>query len=109
MHLYPVNGAAHRPDKEDTAWEKRDATWSMVIAGIDPDPSNSDKITNWAKDYWEALHPHNMGGAYVNFLMEEGVDRIQATYGDNFEKLRNIKAKYDPDNFFHINQNIKPA
>jgi FAD/FMN-containing dehydrogenase len=109
MHLYPVNGAAHRPDKEDTAWEKRDATWSMVIAGIDPDPSNSDKITNWAKEYWEALHPHTMGGAYVNFLMEEGVDRIQATYGDNFEKLRNIKAKYDPDNFFHINQNIKPA
>ena len=109
MHLYPVNGAAHQPDKEDTAWEKREATWSMVIAGIDPDPSNSDLITNWAKEYWQALHPHTMGGAYVNFMMEEGEDRIKATYGENYEKLRQVKVTYDPDNFFHINQNINPA
>ena len=108
MHLYPVNGAAHKYDKKDTAWEKRDATWSMVIAGVDPEPDQADRISNWAKEYWKALHPHTMGGAYINFMMEEGAERIQATYGDNYEKLRNIKAKYDPDNFFHINQNIKP-
>lgn len=109
MHLYPVNGAAHRPGKRDTAWDKRDATWSMVIAGVDPEPSNADAITTWARNYWEALHPHTIGGAYVNFMMEEGEDRIKATYGENYEKLRQVKATYDPDNFFHVNQNIKPA
>jgi len=109
MHIYPVNGAAHRLNKQDTAWDKRDATWSMVIAGVDPDPDNAEAITKWAKEYWEALHPHNMGGAYINFMMEEGNDRIKATYGENYERLRKIKSKYDPDNLFHVNQNIEPV
>jgi FAD/FMN-containing dehydrogenase len=108
MHLYPVDGAAHDIKTDESAWFHRDANWSMVIAGIDPDPANNEKITQWAKDYWQALHPYSTGGAYVNFMMEEGEDRIKATYGDNYEKLRKIKAKYDPDNFFHVNQNIKP-
>jgi hypothetical protein len=109
MHMYPINGAAARVSNKDTAWNYRGATWAMVIAGIDPDPANNDKITRWAKDYWEALHPYSAGGAYVNFMMEEGEDRIKATYGDNYEKLTAIKAKYDPDNLFRVNQNIKPA
>lgn len=109
MHLYPVDGAAHTVEKDETAWYNRDATWSMVIAGIDPDPANVYKIKNWARDYWQALHPHTMGGAYINFLMEEGQERIKATYGDNYDQLQKVKAKYDPDNFFHVNQNIKPA
>lgn len=109
MHLYPVDGAAHTVKNDETAWDNRDANWSMVIAGIDPDPANVNKIKNWARDYWEALHPHTMGGAYINFLMEEGQERIKATYGDNFDRLQKVKAKYDPDNFFHVNQNIKPA
>lgn len=108
MHLYPVNGAAHRPSNGDTAWDKRDATWSMVIAGVDPEPKNAETITKWAKEYWEALHPYTMKGAYINFMMEEGDDRIKATYGENYGKLRKVKSKYDPDNLFHINQNIKP-
>jgi FAD/FMN-containing dehydrogenase len=109
MHLYPINGAASRVSNKDTAWNYRNATWAMVIAGIDPDPANNDKIRRWAKDYWEALHPYSAGGAYVNFMMEEGEDRIKATYGDNYERLATIKAKYDPDNLFRVNQNIKPA
>jgi len=109
MHLYPVNGAAHKIESVETAWEKRDAHWSMVIAGVDPDPENIDKIENWAKNLWEALHPHTLGGAYINFMMEEGKDRIKATYGANYKRLQKIKAKYDPDNFFHVNQNIDPA
>lgn len=109
MHLYPINGAASRIGNTDTAWNYRNATWAMVIAGIDPDPANNDSISRWAKDYWEALHPYSAGGAYVNFMMEEGEDRIKATYGDNYERLTNIKAKYDPDNLFRVNQNIKPA
>jgi FAD/FMN-containing dehydrogenase len=108
MHLYPIDGAAHDIKTDESAWFHRDANWSMVMAGIDPDPANNEKITQWAKDYWKALHPYSTGGAYVNFMMEEGEDRIKATYGDNYEKLRKIKAKYDPDNFFHVNQNIKP-
>jgi len=108
MHLYPINGAASRIDKKETPWNYRDATWAMVIAGIDPDPANNEKITKWAKEYWEALHPYSAGGAYVNFMMEEGEDRVKATYGDNYERLASIKAKYDPKNLFRVNQNIKP-
>jgi FAD/FMN-containing dehydrogenase len=109
MHLYPIDGAANRVDADEAAWAHRDATWSMVIAGVDSDPANEDLITNWAQDYWEAVHPHTIGGAYVNFMMDEGPDRIRATYGNNYERLREVKAKYDPDNFFHVNQNIEPA
>jgi len=109
MHLYPIDGAVHRVGQEETAWNYRDANWSMVIAGVDRDPKNRDAITRWARDYWQALHPHSAGGSYINFMMEEGPDRIRATYGSNYEQLRRIKAKYDPENFFHVNQNIEPA
>ena len=109
MHLYPVNGAAHKPKNDDTPWSYRDATWSEVIVGVDPDPANKDQITAWAKSYWEALHPYGAGGAYINFMMEgEGEDRIRATYRHNYKTLARIKAKYDPDNFFCVNQNIRP-
>ena len=109
MHLYPIDGAVDRVDAEETAWRHRDATWSMVIAGIDPDPAEAERISEWASEYWEALHPHSADGAYVNFMMDEGEERVRATYGDNYERLQEIKAKYDPDNFFHVNQNIEPA
>jgi hypothetical protein len=110
MHLYPINGAAHKPKKGDTPWSHRDATWSEVIVGVDPDPANSNHITAWAKSYWEALHPYSTGGAYVNFMMDgEGEERIRATYRDSYDKLARIKARYDPDNFFRVNQNIRPA
>lgn len=109
MHLYPIDGAVHRVGQEETAWNYRDANWSMVIAGVDRDPKNRDLITRWAREYWQALHPHSAGGSYINFMMEEGPDRIRATYGSNYERLRRVKAKYDPENFFHVNQNIEPA
>jgi hypothetical protein len=108
MHLYPIDGAVHRVGPDETAWGHRDATWSMVIAGVDPDPANTDRITEWARDYWEALHPHSAGASYINFMMEEGQERIRATYGGNYERLQEVKARYDPDNFFHVNQNIAP-
>ena len=108
MHMYPVNGAASRVEKSETAWNYRDANYAVVIVGIDSDPANKDKIVNWARDYWNALHPYSAGGAYVNFMMDEGEDRIKATYADNYEKLAAIKAKYDSENLFRVNQNIKP-
>ena len=109
MHLYPVNGAAHRPGRDDTPWSHRDAVWSEVIVGVDPDPANKGLITEWAKNYWQALHPYGAGGGYVNFMMEgEGEDRIRETYRTSYSRLARIKAKYDPDNFFRVNQNIRP-
>jgi FAD/FMN-containing dehydrogenase len=109
MHLYPIDGAAARVDRSETAFSYRDAPFSMVICGIDPDPANAESITRWTRDYWAAMKPHSLGGAYVNFLMEdEGAERIRATYRDNFERLVGIKTQYDPDNFFARNQNILP-
>ena len=109
MHLYPVDGAANRISKDDTAFSYREARWSQVVAGIDPDPDNREIITVWAREYWEALHPHSAGGAYVNMMMEEGQDRVEASYRENYERLAEIKGKYDPGNLFRINQNIKPT
>jgi FAD/FMN-containing dehydrogenase len=99
MHMYPINGAVHRVGRNDTAFSYRDVTWAVVFAGM---------ITTWARDYWEALHPFSAGGAYVNMMMEEGDDRIRAAYRDNHDRLAEIKATYDPDNLFRMNQNIKP-
>jgi FAD/FMN-containing dehydrogenase len=109
MHLYPINGAASRVGKQDTAWNYRDATWAQVMVGVDPDPVNNEKIISWTKSYYDALHPYSAGGAYVNFMMDEGEERVKATYGDNYERLVAIKNKYDPDNLFRVNQNIKPT
>jgi len=108
-HLYPIDGAVHDVEAGDTAWAKRDTRWSQVIVGVDPDPKNADKVTKWCKDYYDGLIPHTEGGGYVNFMMEEGETRIKASYGDNYKRLQKVKVKYDPDNFFHINQNIKPS
>jgi hypothetical protein len=109
MHLYPIEGAVDRVGENDTAFSYRDVTWSQVIVGVDPDPANNERTISWARDYWEALHPYSAGGAYVNFMMEEGQDRVRATYRDNYEQLAEIKTKYDPNNLFRMNQNIKPG
>ena len=108
MHLYPIDGAVNRVGKEDTAFSFREATWSEVIVGVDPDPASNDRITSWVKEYHEATHPYSLGGAYVNFMMEEGQERVKATYRENYERLVQIKQKYDPGNLFHVNQNIIP-
>lgn len=108
MHLYPIDGAVHRVKSGDTAFSFRDCLWSQVIVGVDPDPSNNDRIIAWARRYHEALHPHSAGGAYVNFMMEEGQDRVRATYGGNYDRLVELKRKLDPDNVFRMNQNIVP-
>lgn len=108
MHLYPVSGAAGRVANNDTAWAHRDAKYAGVIVGVDPDPVNVEKITGWCKDYWEAVHPYSSGGAYLNFIMNEGQKRVRESYKGNYERLAKIKKKYDPHNFFRINQNILP-
>jgi hypothetical protein len=110
MHLYPIDGAVRRVAKTATAWSTRDATWSMVIAAIDADSKKAEALKAWGRGYWKAVHPYNSGGAYVNFMMDdESEDRLQATYGENFARLAQIKAEFDPKNLFRVNQNIEPA
>ncbi len=110
MHLYPIDGAVRRVARDETAWSARDATWSMVIAGISADPAQASDLKTWGRAYWQAVHPFNLEGAYVNFMMDDEADgRVQATYGENYQRLASIKAKYDPKNLFRVNQNIKPA
>jgi FAD/FMN-containing dehydrogenase len=110
MHLYPIDGAVHRVAKGETAWNCRDATWSMVIAGIDPNPQQAGPVTRWTKAYWDAVHPYDLAGAYPNFMMDDEDDaRLKATFGDNYARLTSVKKKYDPANLFRVNQNIRPA
>lgn len=109
MHMYPIDGAAHRVGKNETAFSYREANWAQVIVGVDPDPANSAKITKWCKEYFDAVHPYSAGGAYVNFMMDEGQDRIRASFRDNYDRLVAIKDKYDPANLFRVNQNIRVA
>ena len=110
MHLYPIDGAVHRIGKNETAWNTRNATWSMVIAAIDPNPQKTGPLVRWGRTYWERVHTYNTAGGYVNFMMDdEGESRLKATYGDNYDRLATVKHKYDPANLFRVNQNIRPA
>ena len=109
MHLYPIDGAVHRMRSGDTAFAYRTSRYAEVIVGVDPDPGKVGDLTAWTQGYFEALHPHSAGGAYVNFLMhDEGAERVRATYRDNYERLVEIKRRYDPQNLFRVNQNITP-
>ena len=108
VHIYPVDGAAARVANDETAWAYRDARYAQVMVGVDPDPANAQAITRWTVDYFDALHPYSMGGAYVNFMMDEGQERVRATYRENYDRLAQIKGRYDPTNLFHVNQNIPP-
>ncbi|HYW77000.1 MAG TPA: FAD-binding oxidoreductase [Gammaproteobacteria bacterium] len=109
MHLYPINGAAQRVGRTDTAFSYRDANFAQVIVAVAPDPSNNSGMISWARDYWDALHPYSAGGAYINMIMDEGQEQVKAAYRDNYERLVATKSRYDPDNLFRINQNIRPV
>ena len=110
MHLYPIDGAVQDVGEAETPWGARGATWSMVIAGIDPNPAKAAELKRWAGDYWSAVHAFNRhGGAYVNFMAgDEGQARVRAAYGANYERLVALKRKWDPENLFRVNQNIVP-
>jgi hypothetical protein len=109
MHLYPIDGAAARVGAGETPWAYRDGKWAQVIVGVDPDPASAPALRQWTVDYFDALHPYSMGGAYVNFMMDEGDERVRTTYRGNYARLAELKRRYDPTNLFHVNQNIRPA
>ena len=108
MHLYPINGACHRVAPNATAFGHRDANFSMVILAASDKPEDDEANTKWVRGYSDAVAPHSEVGGYVNFMDDDDIDRIRANYGENYDRLRDIKRKYDPDNFFRINQNIAP-
>ena len=87
MHLYPLDGAVQRVESHETAYSYRDARFVHIIAGVDSEPAAMPAHTSWVQDYWTALHPLSAGGAYVNFLLEEGEDRVRATYRSNYKRL----------------------
>jgi FAD/FMN-containing dehydrogenase len=109
MHIYPLDGAVHDVAADETAFAYRDVRFTNVIAAVDPDPGPMPQYREWVRSYWSALHPYSAGGAYVNFLMEEGEERIASSYRGNYARLAAIKRKYDPGNLFRVNQNIPPA
>ena len=108
MHLYPINGAVHDVASDQTAFAYRDATFAPVIAGMWPDPADNADNIRWVRDYYEATAPHSAEGGYVNFMADDDQDRVRANYGANYDRLVDVKRAYDPDNLFHLNQNIRP-
>ena len=109
MVIFPINGAVHDVALGATAFGHRDAKYSVVISGVGRDPKDNEANIGWVRDYYQALAPHSEAGAYINFVPGDEGDRVQANYGPNFERLRELKAKFDPGNVFHHNQNITPA
>jgi FAD/FMN-containing dehydrogenase len=108
MHIYPINGAVHRTASDATAFAYRDANFATVIAGMWPDPSHNTANIKWVRDYYDATAPHSEAGGYINFMAGDDQGRIEANYKGNYKRLVAVKKKYDPDNLFHMNQNIKP-
>jgi FAD/FMN-containing dehydrogenase len=108
MHIYPINGAVHRVAPDATAFGHRDANFATVIAGMWPDPTQNKANTKWVRDYSDAIAPYSEAGGYINFMADDDQGRVRENYGANYDRLHSIKRKYDPDNVFHLNQNIKP-
>lgn len=108
VHIYPINGAAHRVGSADTAFAYREANFATVIAGMWPDPSENEANTAWVRDYYAATAPLSEEGGYINFMAGDDQDRIRANYGANYDRLVAIKRTYDPDNLFRVNQNVRP-
>ena len=110
MHLHPINGAAQRVSADETAFGHRDKNFAQVIVGIWDDPADNEANVKWVRDYYDATHPlSGSEGGYINFMSGDDDDRVPANYGVNYDRLASVKAAYDPDNVFHVNQNIKPA
>ncbi|MCX4800274.1 FAD-binding oxidoreductase [Streptomyces sp. NBC_01214] len=108
VHIYPINGACHRVAPDATAFAYRDASFATVIAGMWPDPAINESATAWVRDYYEATAPHSEEGGYINFMADDDQDRIRANYKGNYDRLVAVKRAYDPENLFHLNQNIRP-
>ena len=108
VHIYPINGVCHQVPADATAFAYREANFATVIAGMWPDPADNEANTRWVRDYYAATAPLSEDGGYVNFMAADDQGRIQSNYRGNYARLVQVKQAYDPDNVFHLNQNIRP-
>jgi len=108
IHIYPMGGVVGRVSAGETAFNHRDARYAMITIGLWLNPEESEAHKRWVQGLWQAMRPFSTGSAYVNFLGDEGEERVRAAYGESYDRLVAIKFKYDPTNFFRVNQNIKP-
>ena len=102
-------GAPGRIDQADTAFAQRQSEFNIGIMSQWIDPADSQKHISWTRDAWDALQPHSSGGYLLNFLSDDSPEAIRGAFGDNYGRLRDLKAKYDPTNFFSLNQNVRPS
>jgi FAD/FMN-containing dehydrogenase len=107
--IIQLGGAVSRVGTEETAFNHRAWPYDLVIMPMWPDPAESEKHIRWADELWRAMQRFSSAGVYVNYLGNEGEERIRAAYGTNYERLVTLKNKYDPMNLFRFNQNIKPT
>ena len=108
VHIYPINGAVHDVAPDGTAFAYREANFATVIAGMWPDPADNEANIAWVRSYYDATAPESEEGGYINFMSGDDQERIKANYRGNYDRLVDVKRKYDPDNLFHLNQNIRP-
>ena len=108
MHLYPINGACHRVAPDATAFGHREANFAMVIVSASADPNDDEANIKWVRNYSDAIAPFSEVGGYINFMDNDDKERVRANYGSNYDRLVEVKHRYDPDNIFRNNQNIVP-
>lgn len=109
VHLYSIDGAVQRVGQSETAFANRNMKFAPVIAAFWQEPADTDANIAWAREYAQALRPYSAPGGYINFMDGDDQGRVAENYGPNYQRLREVKAKYDPQNLFHVNQNITPA
>jgi FAD/FMN-containing dehydrogenase len=107
--LVQMGGAVSRVDGASTAFYHRDAALSFSAFAVWTDPAQDATNIQWSRQLWEDLQPHMAAGVYVNEMVDEGEERVRAAYGPAYARLATLKKKYDPDNVFRLNQNIRPA
>ena len=103
------DGAIEHVRDDETAFPHRHLPWDILVTAVWTNASESDANIRWTIEFWEAMRPYLSDAVYVNYLGEEGQDRVRAAYGTKYERLVALKDKYDPTNFFRMNQNIKPS
>jgi FAD/FMN-containing dehydrogenase len=109
MHIYPTNGAVHDVGEDETAFVHRDARYSVNIVGVWDHAGHDEEHIHWVRDYYDAIHPHSgYPGGYTNFMAGDDEGRVRDNYGSSYDRLTRVKAKWDPDNLFCLNQNIDP-
>ena len=107
---YPIWGAVTRVAPDATAYSVREFVWDVNVICQWTDPGDTERCISWVRDLWARIEPLTMGSAYINHIAgDDKPEKVRASYGGNYDRLTAIKAKYDPNNLFHLNPNIQPG